>query len=281
MPPSKTQLKNEVSMDKIENVEKRLADRITRTVIGAWAVVLLLISWLGFVTVNLFPMRGDIQALKQYEKDHGGEIVRNIENPENTEQLAANLSLAAAQLQVARSEHIQPNAAKLRNLQSALIKVATEYPNLPETWQASVQLVNYKFQNQSAPSPPLPNCLNLHRNPEPTIPESIHFKQSTIIGSHCSLSLDDDGSFSSTVAGKLFEEDQRRQSLPLVLVLDLTDANITYSGGKMLPIDEIKFKNCTFDFKPSIEFPKKGKSLTTQLIAANTSGGEIQLPSGL
>jgi hypothetical protein len=145
-------------MSKMDDIEKKLDGRITHVIVGSWAVVLLLLGWMGVGTGYLMTMRGDIQAIKQYEKDHGGEIVKNIESPATKEQLAANLSLVSAQIQVARSENHKPDRKNLAGLQGALQIASREHPDIPEVWQADAQLVSYKSTGYGTRQRDLPPC---------------------------------------------------------------------------------------------------------------------------
>ena len=123
-------------------------------------------AWLSFITwsgnSSLISLREDIKALKQSAKDHGAEIVQGIEHPKSTDQLVGSLMLASGQLQLARSEHRKPDPEKLVSLQNAIVKASRDNPDLPSTWEAAVQLVDYKFQSQSTASElsSLPDCLN-------------------------------------------------------------------------------------------------------------------------
>lgn len=280
---------------KLDVLENRLATMIK---IAAFAVPVLL-GWLGVGTYFLFMLHGDIQAIKQNAKDRGNDIVRNIETPASSAQLAANLALAGAQLQVARSEGRNPDPKKLEALQNAIANASQTHPEIPESWQAAVQLVNYKYRPQSTPALPLQNCLdmaipgaNVDRLygltpggtavtdvPGFTDAQAPHWMSHAVLG-NCALSLDDDGSFPSSSVGKFFEEVKKHHPNADQFVLVLTNAHITYSGGKLLPVSEIQFKDCSFEFRPPTEIPGKGSQLVmSQLLRANVSEGTLQLPT--
>jgi hypothetical protein len=181
--------------------------RIIGGSIIAWLLGITLIGGKYILSIqgDIQAVQGDVKAIKQSAKDHGGEIVQDIENPKTTEQQAANLSLAAAQLKVATAENRPPNEGKLLLLQKAIAKQSTEHPELPETWQAAVQLVNYKFRSTSPLVSTLPNCLSLPVG-SPTLDNSIDAggpltAEFAII--ECSFDLDDDGNFPATPLGKV------------------------------------------------------------------------------
>ena len=103
-----------------------------------------------------------------------------------------------------------------------------------------------------------------------------------VSASNCQLDLDDDGTFNSTAAAHSFDHIKLLSPDVSFRVLILNNAYIKYSGGKMLPVNEIRFTNCSFEIKPSVGTPdKRGQSITTQLLTADTFKGDIQLPYGI
>lgn len=239
-----------------------------------------------------------VTAIEQQLADGGStKLVAELKAPKSPEQLQANLTTVSGQLQTARVEGKEPDHAKLATLSGALSQVVQHHPDLPEAWQAAIQLVDYKFQ---APirATSLPDCLDtLPPNNEETDrlytptgqvdypnfsgPQTQGW-MSHVFLAHCQLNLDDNGDFDSTSVGKFFQKVRAHHPQATLFVLVLNDAHITYSGGKMLPMSGIQFTNCTFEFKPPSGVPSKiSQSITTQLLAADTSQGTIQLPTGL
>jgi hypothetical protein len=285
----------EVSVARVDEVENRFA----RTEKLAGAVLLVLLSWMAAGTTFLVSMHGDIQAIKQNAKDHGGEIVENIANPKGDAQLAANLALAGAQIQVARSENRPSDPRKLQQLQSVIAKAAETHPNVPEAWQAAAQLVSYRYQAMDVPlATQLPDCLdtvvpgrNIDRVTqldgsvvaEPGFTTSQAPKwMAHVILANCSLNLDDDGTFSRTSVGKFFEEVKKHHPNADFFSIVLSHVRITYSGGKMLPVSEIRYQDCVFEVKQSSGMPSiRSRALTNQLLTANLLDGTILLPSGV
>jgi hypothetical protein len=290
----------EASVGKIEDVEKRLGRRINGSLGVAGAVILILLGWLGTGTAYLISMNGDIHAIKQYEKDRGGEIVKGIENPKSPEQLTANLALASAQIRVARSEHRKADGIKLAAIQEAILHASREHADLPETWQAAVQLVDYKYQLPADAGVPQANCLDSMVNddyatvrnhdgtntdvPMSAIPK-LPYRDVTVALrlANCSLDLEDHNSFLSTAVGKFYSEEIAKYGITAgVLLLDLKNVHVTYSGGKLLPIKGFRFIDCSFELKPPIDLPNKGSQfVTSALLEANASVGEIRLPVGM
>lgn len=153
--------------DRVDGVEKRFGLLIK---VGG-GITLTFLTWIGVGTAYLFSMHGDIQAIKQYETDHGAQIVKDIESPTNAAQLARNLSIAAAQIQLARAENRSPNPSKLKPLENAVLKQSTEHPELPQTWQAAAELASYRTSNIVRPAP-LPDC-NVDQGVRIIYPEDI------------------------------------------------------------------------------------------------------------
>jgi hypothetical protein len=154
--------------------------------VGAWCV------WLS---VTVIGMGGDVRAIKQSIADEGSQIVRNIENPKSTEQLAANLSLATARLQIARSEDKSPNSTKLKPLRKALEKQSMDHPDLPETWKAVATLASYQTYKPLEKSGSLPDC-DVIKKPDLIRPEEMPEMHTTsgVVGylfRGCRLHLDD------------------------------------------------------------------------------------------
>jgi hypothetical protein len=158
--------------------------------------------------------------------------------------------------------------------------------------------VDYKFQPQKDTPTNSPDCLDnvaetdgeasekQVRNPDgsikyswgPSIPGLP--TTSVVFVSNCVLNLDDDGSFFSTKAGRDFMADKMRSPPAKSLILIAVNAHIKYSGGKIIPINELRFKGCSFDIKPASDLPTKtGQKLTKELLAASPSQGELQLPT--
>jgi hypothetical protein len=275
----------EDSMAKADEIEKHL----TRSEHVAEFVIILLLAWLGAGTKMLFDMHGDIQAIKQKLDDRGlGSIVSSLEHPKSQQQLAANLSLVASEVRVARQDGKKPNNEKLARLSSAVKEVVATNPELPETWQAAFQLVSYRSQSlKESNQASLRSCLDSpialaqYRNTIAAadkhliqLPKNPDFM---IVSSNCVLNLDDDGSFVHSAAWRFFEEVRKRFPENRVK-FSLQNATIVYSGGPMIPIDGLGFVNCVFDFRnPASVPPRAGQLLAGQLLSSSPEMGEVKL----
>src|ERR1035441_6780642 len=113
------------------------------------AVATLLMGWCGWLSVTLFGMKGDIQAIKQKIADGGnGAIVTALHNPSSLQQLAANLGMVSSQVRVARVEERPPNLERLSKLSGAVKDAAVAYPDIPEVWQAEAELISYRSEER-------------------------------------------------------------------------------------------------------------------------------------
>lgn len=252
-------------------------------------------AWLLYLTTTLNGISVNVGKIQQRIADGGaGPIVQAIEHPKSDEQLAANLSLAAAQIQVARVERREPDATKLKTLEKALASATDTHPNLPETWRAALQLVDYKYESKSTAA--LPNCLDASLDDKSEIdrlqtadgvkdypnfsgPQTPEGWMSHVLLNNCSLNLDDDGTFDSTSVGKFFEKVRKHHPQATLFYLVLSGAHVTYSGRKMLPISGIQFTDCKFEIKQPEELPSKwARALTAQLVTTDIKEGEVQIP---
>jgi hypothetical protein len=186
---------------------------------------------------------------------------------------------------------IEPSSEATRNMIQA-------HPTVPEVWNIAAQLVSYRSELQAQfGAVDLPNCLSLRDprmdhdhitvgNQQYDIPgfSSVKFPhwQTHASETNCILDLDDDGSFSQTAVGQYFEEVRRLHPGLDVVSIVLDHAVIRYSGGKLIPITEIQFKNCLFDFRaPKTAPPIPGRKLTDQLLLADLNSGSAQIPAGM
>ncbi len=241
--------------------------------------------WSAWLTVNLHRTARDLQAVKQKISDGGlGSIVAQLGEPKSSEQLAAILAIIASEVRYDRAGDRPPKLANLTKLSSAVKQVAIKSPEIPEVWQAAFQLVSYRSESTLPLARiHLPNCaddltsLQLLSMSPPKAPDS----KFTVSLSSCALNLDDDGSFAQTALGKFFEE-ARKRNPGNENTIHLFAGTITYSGGKLLPVDRIDFENCLFDFKPPQMLPPdSGKLIADQLLTADLRKGSIDLSLGL
>ena len=130
---------------------------------GQWraivAVATVGAAWMGWLSIMLFGMKGDIQALKQKVKDGGtGDIVSELKQPKSPQQLQASLNTVIAEIQTAHVEGKKPDNKKSAALSTALYDVAKGHPNLPEAWRAAATLVSFQSTNVASLAPSLPEC---------------------------------------------------------------------------------------------------------------------------
>jgi len=281
-----------------------LASIKTTLSIGKWIAGLLAsaVVTIGIIALSWsYNIGVRVGKLEQADQQRGIQIVAQLKSPQSPQQLQANLTTVTAQIETAKAEGKPPDSSKVQPLSKALSDVLKKNPDLPVAWNTAMQLVNYRFSPSSLDVSTLPSCLDLPMHgPQselqvpgsdgrPThVPFPANVKlnnekwEGMVVVQNCRLDLDDDGNFASTSVGKGFEDDLRHQRLINYLVLEVNNAYITYRGGKLLPINEIRFKNCSFQIQPTLDVPdKRRQAITQQLLEAKSNEGAIQLPIGM
>lgn len=242
-----------------------------------------------------------VGKLEQADAQRGIQIVAQLKSPQSAQQLQANLTTVTAQIETAKAEGKAPDASKVQPLSNAISDVVKKNPDSPVAWNTAMQLVNYRFSPKTTDLSSLPDCLALPMiggRSELQVPGAdgtpahIPFPQNVklsmekwegmVVVQDCRLDLDDDGNFASTSVAKGFEDDKKHQQEINYFVLEVNNAYITYRGGKLLPINEIRFKNCSFHIQPTLDVPdKRRQAITQQLLEAKSNEGAIQLPVGM
>lgn len=241
-------LLGEADMGKPGDVETRLENQIKDAVHSARWFAAFLVAWLGAGTYFLISAMGDIRAIRQNLKDRGSEIVNNIEHPKTTEDLAANLTLASAQIQVARAEHRKPDSSKLASLQHAIADAASEHTDLPAAWSAAAELISYRSSALHEFPQRLPPCDLVDLKPES---RTWRLSNGVVMGtagyylSDCSLRLEDVPPLAVTDAGPLHVKPPDS----ILLVVSLTNGEVIYDGGPIRHEGGFVFENCTFDLR--------------------------------
>jgi hypothetical protein len=195
-----------------------------------------------------FAMYGDIKAIKQNLRDHGSEIVESIEHSKTTDQLAANLALASAQIRVARVEHREPDSTKLASLQHAIVDAEGEHQDLPAAWSAAAELISYRSSSLHGFPGHLPQCDLVNLKPES---REWRLANGVVMGtagyylSNCSLRLEDVPPLAVTDAGPFHVKSPDT----ILLVVSLTNGEVIYDGGPIRHGGGFVFVNCTFDLR--------------------------------
>ena len=241
-----------------------------------------------------------VGKLEQADLQRGVELVSELKAPKSQQQLQANLTTITAQIETAKADGKPPDASKVQPLSSVLSNVVRNNPDMPTAWNAAMELVNYRFQPTSQDISRLPDCLNLpsmgsrpevqgppgadgipthHPRAGPIVAQEW---KGMVVAQNCRLDLDDSGNFASSGAAKDFEDAKRQAPGINYYILEVTSAYVTYKGGKLLPINEIRFKNCSFQIQPTLDVPdKRRQAITKQLLEAKSNEGTIRLPIGM
>jgi hypothetical protein len=78
--------------------------------------------------------------------------------------------------------------------------------------------------------------------------------------------------------GKFFAFMKKAHPNMTGLFIEVSNAKIVYSGGPMLPVNQISFFNCVFDLGAPVSVPpSRGKALTGHLLTADLKNGLIEL----
>ena len=235
-------------MGKPGYVETRLENQIKDAVVSARWFAAFLVAWLGAGTYFLISAMGDIRAIKQNLRDRGSEVVNNIEHPRTTDELAANLTLASAQIQLARAEHRKPDSSKLASLQHAIADAASEHTDLPAAWSAAAELISYRSSALHEFPQHLPPCNLVDIKPESRtwrLPNGVIMGTTGYYLSDCSLRLEDVPPLAVTDAGPFHV----KPTDTILLVVSLTNGEVIYDGGPIRHEGGFVFENCTFDLR--------------------------------
>jgi hypothetical protein len=130
---------------------------------GQWialvAVATVGAGWMGWISIMLFGMKGDIQAVKQKLKDGGtGDIVSELKAPRSQDQLRASLSTVIAQVQTERVNGKAPDQKKSVALAEALTQVAKRNPEIPDSWRAVALLASFRTSYVLENPASMPDC---------------------------------------------------------------------------------------------------------------------------
>jgi hypothetical protein len=114
----------------------------------------LAVALLGGIGWWAFYVTTSIIAIKQQLRDGGSkELVTELTHPASEEQLRANLSLVAAQANVARLKK-QPPTVQTTMVSDAVAQVLQKNSGVPEAWQAAAQLIALRIPEPTSPPPP-------------------------------------------------------------------------------------------------------------------------------
>jgi hypothetical protein len=182
----------EEGMSVLEKGRNGLKPRMLRVEVILGIVGLPMLAWLAWLSIMLFSVKGDPQAIKQKIKDGGlGDIVSKLENPSSRQELAANLALVSSQVRLDRAEEKEPDREKMSTLRSAVVKAAAQNPDVPEVWQAASQIVSFRTANLQVHRS-LPLCDTAHALPEErwrAVADGRWVAEVGYFYSHCTLDL--------------------------------------------------------------------------------------------
>ena len=241
-----------------------IADRVTKleTLVNRVAPILGvgLLSWLGWLSVTVYGLSGDVRAIKQALVDKQvTNIVSQLQNPGSPEKLQAALSTVIAEVQTARANNLPPNPKTVMVLTKAVSQAVERNPDDITAWQAASELILFRPRAAGPRSEDLPpellriqpsggggDCFQGAResmvfNHPPT--DGV-FREETIYHD-CTMDLGDLQGFARKNAALQIEE-----HFPGVAVeyhLRLLRVAVRYSGGPVIPVASLKAYDCTFN----------------------------------
>jgi hypothetical protein len=190
-------------------------------------------------------------------------------------------------LDMLNANRVKAKADDLAPAMDATRKLIRADADVPEVWQAAFSLVSYRFAIQADFSKEeMPDCLSKGENAIRRLRNTPDWyllgsgNPIRLAGSHCVLDLGDVDSFNKGDFRRFFEEAKKRNpGNPRILAL--SHARIVYSGGNIIPIDQITCDDCTFELRaPHQAPPPAGRSLTDQLLMADLDTGKVHLSLG-
>jgi hypothetical protein len=270
------------------NVEKLIKDWFP----AAAVVALLIFAWNKSSDFTAFTVKTN-DRLEQIEKTLARQNLTSTATL-STGAFASNLPQLAVDIKTAREKQITVSAGVIKDLSQKLLETSSGEHGY---WLAAVQFVDFKYLPRQG-SGSLPKCQTLSSTPLPPQEEIRNFDGSItkIPGQpfppanwvakaellNCVLDLDDNGDWASTSVGRQFQEVKKANPNVSRYVLDLTNVLIKYSGGKLPPVDEIRFTNCWFELPTPADTPnKETQRITTQLLEAERYQGKVNLQSGI
>lgn len=206
---------------------------------------------------------------------------RAIATAKSPEEVAANLDLLQAQIQKRAVSGDPLSSVELAQVGVTVSSTAQKYPDLPSVWSASSRLVNLRF-DQTVPSN-LPNCWDTYKGhsedgtPPPNRPAPNWPAIDEQRFGNCELTLDDGAQFRDSGFGKAYEQNLR--DFPSVkLVLNVHNAVVTYSGGKLIPYYQLICKDCVFRTSVFRVPAPQGQTVMRNLLVADTSNVQLAPP---
>jgi len=252
---------------------KEQLERDEKLAIWAFSV---LSAWLVGLSLVIGDIRSDLKAIRQSAKDHGQEIVSQLEHPKS--QVATDIALLDVTTDAKRAtiEKRSINPSKLSPIVAAVTNLTRSNPSSNETWAAASALISYQSLSrasfQTADSKP---CFEIPVGayvPHPKVGATLTHD---VILEHCTLVIDDISAFQNSLYGKTYEKEVAEGSSKYLRLL-LSNVQLVYRGGVPIAFSQIFCHDCTFTVNVS-EPPAAGdgRSLIRQLLASQSNTVQI------
>ena len=157
-----------------------------------------LAAWLATITIWLFTMKGDVQAIKQRVADGGtATIVSELKSDTHLESTVGKLNIIQGNIQLAAARHSPPDQEKLKQIVSAVVDSAKRFPLSAAPWQTVATLASYRTADLIKNALVRPAC-DINQVPHTIDPSEVpsnamHFGNSIGIGfvfKNCTLRMD-------------------------------------------------------------------------------------------
>jgi hypothetical protein len=223
--------------------------------------------WLSILTGLLWTIHG------QLAEGGNANLVTELKSPKSPEQLQANLTTVTAQIQTARLQGKHPDEKKLMALSGALSQVIEKTPEIPEAWQTTAVLIDYR----TAPAKPVssdecgdsPTVIALE-GAAPTPSFGLSYK-------NCTLVLDN---AKGILNSKIYANMHNGNDHAPYITIFLENVRVIYNGGALPPVGAISFSNCIFDLQMYVKPPETAQRLIQALLSApNINNIKVSLSS--
>lgn len=235
-----------------------LDERVKNHIKFFWTACGLGLAWMGSLSVCMYNMNNTLGRLEHLQADSTTQIVASLLQRKATskEETAEILGAVTTVLRTARISRTKPDPALIKTVSSEIANAQDKYADLPETWQATSALINYK----SRALPPPSNRYAIARGVECTATMG----NEGWVFSNCEVVLDD-------LLQRIRDNKVNGKPAPFIFVNSI----VHYNGGP-LPSTRMLFQDSVFEFHiPKTPPPSEIFAMRQLTIAQDPSRVEI------
>jgi len=110
--------------------------------------------WLIAISLELYHMNGTMNRIEQAQASAPAQMAASLlqRKAVSKEETAGILAAVATVLRTAKIDRTKPDPALIKTVSSEIASAQDKYADLPETWQATSALINYKSRAFPPPS---------------------------------------------------------------------------------------------------------------------------------